>query len=170
LIILLKREIAVYRELQDAIYHEKTILMKPSLERLLESNNKKETVILKAKMLEDGRLKVIRKIAKILALEENEVNLTILCSYADNEQREYLQECRSILSSLLARNRDTRRHSVASRLAMRAWGGWISVGELSRRPSLLERSRRGKGNPLILWLLLCFLFHSHTSNTLMELP
>jgi hypothetical protein len=55
LIIILKREIVVYRELQAAISHEKIILMKPSLERLLESNSKKETVILKAKMLEEGR-------------------------------------------------------------------------------------------------------------------
>ena len=104
LIILLKREIVVYRELQDAISHEKTILMKPSLERLLESNSKKETVILKAKMLEDGRLKIIKKIAKVLALEENEVTLTVLCSHADHDQREHLQECKSVLSSLIADN------------------------------------------------------------------
>ena len=44
LIGLLKREIVVYRELQATIAHEKIILLKPSLERLLESNNKKETV------------------------------------------------------------------------------------------------------------------------------
>src|SRR5271157_3848688 len=77
LIILLKREIVIYRELQAAISHEKIILMKPSLERLLESNSKKETVILKAKMLEEGRLKLVKKIAKILDLEENEINLTV---------------------------------------------------------------------------------------------
>jgi hypothetical protein len=111
LIIILKREIAVYRELQAAISHEKVILMKPSLERLLESNSKKETVILKAKMLEDGRLKLVKKIAKILGLEENEMNLTTLYSYADPDQKQYLQECQSILSGLLVNSREMNKNN-----------------------------------------------------------
>ncbi len=111
LIILLKREIVIYRELQAAISHEKIILMKPSLERLLESNSKKETVILKAKMLEEGRLKLVKKIAKILDLEENEINLTVLCSYADPDQKKYLQECQSILGGLLTRSREMNRNN-----------------------------------------------------------
>jgi flagellar biosynthesis/type III secretory pathway chaperone len=102
LIGLLKREIAVYRELQATIANEKIILLKPSLERLLESNSKKETVILKAKMLEEGRLKLVRKMAKMLDLEENEVNLTILCSHADSYQQTDLKECQSTLNTLLA--------------------------------------------------------------------
>jgi len=103
---LLKREILVYRELQSAITHEKVILLKPSLERLLESNGKKETVILKAKMLEEGRLKLVRKIAKMLDLGENEVNLTMLCSYADPHQQTDLQECQSTLNKLLTDSRE----------------------------------------------------------------
>jgi flagellar biosynthesis/type III secretory pathway chaperone len=111
LIDLLKREIVVYRELQAAIAHEKITLLKPSLERLLESNSKKETVILKAKMLEDGRLKLVKKIANILDLEENEINLTALFSYADPDQRKYLQECQSILGSLLAKSREMNKNN-----------------------------------------------------------
>jgi flagellar biosynthesis/type III secretory pathway chaperone len=111
LIILLKREIVIYRELQSAISHEKIILMKPSLERLLESNSKKETVILKAKMLEEGRLNLVKKIAKVLDLEENEINLTVLCSYADTDQKKYLQECQSILGGLLAKSREMNRNN-----------------------------------------------------------
>ena len=106
LIGLLKREIVVYRELQATIAHEKIILLKPSLERLLESNSKKETVILKAKMLEEGRLKLVRRIAKMLDLEENEVNLTNLCSCADRDQQTDLQECQSTLNRLLADSRE----------------------------------------------------------------
>jgi flagellar biosynthesis/type III secretory pathway chaperone len=106
LIGLLKREIVVYRELQATIAREKIILLKPSLERLLESNSKKETVILKAKMLEEGRLKLVRKIAKMLDLEENEVNLTILCSHADPGQQTDLQECQSTLNTLLTESRE----------------------------------------------------------------
>ena len=106
LIGLLKREIVVYRELQATIANEKIILLKPSLERLLESNSKKETVILKAKMLEEGRLKLVGRIAKMLDLEENEVNLTILCSHADPDQQMDLQECQSTLNRLLTDSRE----------------------------------------------------------------
>ena len=106
LIGLLKREIVVYRELQATIAHEKIILLKPSLERLLESNSKKETVILKAKILEEGRLKLVRRIAKTLNLEENEVNMTTLCSCADHDQQTDLKECQSTLNGLLTESRN----------------------------------------------------------------
>jgi flagellar biosynthesis/type III secretory pathway chaperone len=111
LIDLLKREIAVYKELQATIAQEKTILLKPSLERILESNSKKETVILKAKMLEEGRLKLVRKIAKMLDLEEKEINLTTLYSYADHLQEKALKECQSVLNELLAKNRKMNRNN-----------------------------------------------------------
>ncbi|MEN6317581.1 MAG: flagellar protein FlgN [Syntrophaceae bacterium] len=105
LISLLKREINVYRELKASISHEKVILLKPSLESLLESNSKKETVVLKAKMLEEGRLKLVRKIAKMLDCEENEINLTVLCSHADHNQERDLRECQNVLSGLLIESR-----------------------------------------------------------------
>jgi len=108
---LLKREIVVYKELQATISHEKAILLKPSLERILESNSKKETVILKAKMLEEGRLKLVRKIAKMLDLEEREINLTTLCSYADPDQEKKLKECQSILNGLLAKNKEMNKNN-----------------------------------------------------------
>ena len=106
LIGLLKREIVIYRELQATITEEKIILLKPSLERLLESNSKKETVVLKAKMLEEGRLKLVRKIAKSLDLEESEINLTILCSHADPDQQTDLRECQATLNTLLTESRE----------------------------------------------------------------
>ncbi len=111
LIDLLKREIAVYKELQATIVHEKATLLKPSLERILESNSKKETVILKAKMLEEGRLKLLKKIAKLLDLEEKEINMTTLCSYADPVQEKELKECQSILNGLLAKNREMNKNN-----------------------------------------------------------
>ena len=106
LINLLKREIAVYREIQAAITHERIILMKPSLEKLLESNGKKETAIVKARMLEEGRFKIIKKIARVLDLDENQINLSTVSSYADTDQEKELKECRSILNELLASNRE----------------------------------------------------------------
>ena len=111
LIDLLKREIMVYKELQATIAHEKTILLKPSLERILESNSKKETVILKAKMLEEGRLKLVRKIARMLNLEDREINLTTLCSYADPLQEKELKQCQSILNGLLTKNKEMNKNN-----------------------------------------------------------
>jgi len=106
LIDLLKREIAVYGELQTAITQERLILLKPSFDHILESNSKKETVLLKARMLEEGRLKVVKKIAKMLDLEERDINLTTLLSYADCGQEKDLRECQSILHGLVAKNRE----------------------------------------------------------------
>lgn len=106
LIHLLKREILVYRELQTTISQERAILLKPSLDRLLESNSKKETEILKAKMLEEGRLKVVGKIAKMLDLDEREINLTTLLSYVNHDQEKDIRECQSILNGLVTKSRE----------------------------------------------------------------
>lgn len=111
LIDLLKREIAVYGELHTAIIQERQILLKPSLDRILESNSKKETVLLKAKMLEEGRLKVVKKIAKMLELEERDINLTTLLPYADYSQEKDLRDCQSILHGLVVENREMNKNN-----------------------------------------------------------
>ena len=113
LIELLKREIAVYRELQTAIAQEKVALLKPCLDHIVESNSKKETVLLKAKMLEEGRVKLARKIAKTLDLEEENVNLTTLISYADGDQEKELRECQSVLQGLVTKNREMNKNNTA---------------------------------------------------------
>jgi flagellar biosynthesis/type III secretory pathway chaperone len=106
LIDILRREIEVYREIQEVIQSEKRILMKPSLDELHESNARKETWILKAKLLEEVRGNIVRKIALALGLAEEKVTLSALVSGAGDHRREALRECQSTLGSLFQGIRD----------------------------------------------------------------
>jgi hypothetical protein len=62
-------------------------------------------------MLEEGRLKVVGKIAKMLDLDEKEINLTTLLSYADHDQEKELRECQSILNGLVAKSLEMNRNN-----------------------------------------------------------
>jgi hypothetical protein len=60
----LSQELAIYQELKNAISGENVILIKPSLDELNHSNAIKENIILKAHMLEEVRLNILKKIAR----------------------------------------------------------------------------------------------------------
>lgn len=106
LLSILRRELEVYRELRTVIVHEKDILMKPSLEDINESNSKKETCILKAKMLEETRINSVKRIAKCLGIEKDNVNLTTLSSHANDKLKQELKAYQVDLSSLLMEIRE----------------------------------------------------------------
>jgi len=101
LITLLQREIEVYRDILESVVEEKNILLKPSLELIYESNARKETLILKAKLLEEVRSGIVRKIAAALGKPEQEVNLSALALAADNNRSRLIKESRGVLSPLL---------------------------------------------------------------------
>jgi flagellar biosynthesis/type III secretory pathway chaperone len=99
---LLGREVEVYREIRDVIIVEKQVLMKPSLEKLHEITSRKETWILKAKLLEEVRSAVVKQIALNLDLPGGgeEVTLSVLAAHAGNEKGEALRECQIVLRTL----------------------------------------------------------------------
>jgi hypothetical protein len=101
LITLLQREIEVYRGILDAVVEEKKILLKPSLDRIYESNAKKETLILKAKLLEEVRAGIVKKLAAALGKSERDVNLSGLALAADKDRGRLIQESRGVLSPIL---------------------------------------------------------------------
>ncbi len=101
LIELLQREIEVYRCVLDTVVREKSILLKPSLDSIYESNARKETLILKAKLLEEVRSGIVKKIAAALGKPEQGVNLSMLALAADEARGRLIRESRSILSPLL---------------------------------------------------------------------
>ena len=94
LIAVLKKELAIYQELKDFIVGEKKILIKPSLTELNENNARKENIILKARMLEEARINILKKIARNLELKVDEIKLATLASYAAIEQRQEIEEIR----------------------------------------------------------------------------
>lgn len=107
LINLLQREIDVYRDILDSVVEEKKILLKPSLDKIYESNARKETLILKAKLLEEVRSGIVRKIAAALGKPEQDVNLSGLALAADENRGRLIREARGVLSPLLKEIHDS---------------------------------------------------------------
>ena len=103
LLSVLKKEVEVYRELERAVENERGVLGKPSLEGLLESNARKETCLLKTKMLEEVRSKVIGRIARRLGLDEEGLRLTTLLPHAGEAEQRDLRACRKTLQAILSR-------------------------------------------------------------------
>ncbi|MDD5724112.1 MAG: flagellar protein FlgN [Syntrophales bacterium] len=100
LIVTLKQEIEIYRDLHTAYISEKEILSGSSLDELYENNSKKETYILKARILGEVRTKTVKKIAGFLDLGEDP-DLSMLISCSDDGQRGPLMKCQSELRALL---------------------------------------------------------------------
>lgn len=100
LISILGKEIEVCGELCDFLVHEKDMLKGASADKLDKSNAMKEACISRAGMLEDARKELVRKIAKVLNLEDN-LTISALLPYAEGSRRGELAKYRSLLRSLL---------------------------------------------------------------------
>jgi flagellar biosynthesis/type III secretory pathway chaperone len=100
LLVTLRQEIDVYRELRETVLTEKDVLKRSSVDELIESNTKKETVILKAKMLEEVKTNTSKKIARMVGYMGNDIHMTMLSTYADGERKKALNACQSILRKL----------------------------------------------------------------------
>lgn len=103
LLTVLKTEIEIYQELLILISRDRELLLKPTLARLQENNSKKETLILKARMLEEVRANTIRKIAERLGIDGRTLKLSVLADYTDGKLRRELLNCRTILRELMER-------------------------------------------------------------------
>jgi len=114
LISVLRKEIGIYRNLYQCYIDEKAILAGSSVDELNENNSRKETLILKARLLDETRTKLICKISKALDFNGKEINLSTLLPRAGMNQQKELVECQSTFRSLL-----------------------VSVNELSERNRLL---------------------------------
>ncbi len=97
----LKLEVQLYRGLLAMISRERKILLNPTLEKIQECNTKKETLILKARMLEEGRMNVVRKIGQLLDLDEQDLNLSGLIPRMDEMRGAEMKAHQATLKSLL---------------------------------------------------------------------
>jgi len=100
LIEVLKKEINIFQELKNVITAEKKILIKPSLEELNHSNAIKENIILKARMLEEVRLNIFKKIARKLDMNESGIKIRELAEYAEADQAKEMNEVAEELAAL----------------------------------------------------------------------
>ena len=107
LLSVLTKEIVVYEELQAIVHEERGTLQRPSLELISESNNKKETCILKARMLEEVRANIVRKLARHLGREEKDLNISLLVSLVSERQRMALKAQQKVLMTLIGAIKET---------------------------------------------------------------
>jgi flagellar biosynthesis/type III secretory pathway chaperone len=101
MISVLRREIDVYQEMCALFLCEREILVRSDTEELYENNSRKETCVLKAKMLNEVRVKLVEKIAKVYGMDEQEITVSTLISHGDSRQKKELLECRSTLHALV---------------------------------------------------------------------
>lgn len=101
LIDVLKKELAIYQELNDFLSEERKMLLKSSsLEKLNNNNAMKENLILKARILEEGRMNVLKKIAKNLDIDDGAMKLMSLANYAMTQQRRDIEQLKTDLMNI----------------------------------------------------------------------
>ena len=101
LISVLRKEIDVYRALHQCYLDENAILSRSSVDELNENNSRKDTLILKARMLDETRAKVVGKIVKALDFGEGKIKISTLLPHAGKRQQKELTDCQSTFQSLL---------------------------------------------------------------------
>ncbi|MDI6687671.1 MAG: hypothetical protein QME06_05545, partial [Desulfobacterales bacterium] len=69
LVSVLRNEVDVYSKLHKCFLNEREILGGSSVDELYESNSRKETCILKARMVEEVRTKLVERIINVLNLD-----------------------------------------------------------------------------------------------------
>jgi len=98
LIDVLTGEISIYEELKKFLITEKNMLVKPAaFAEINKSNAAKENIILKARISQEARTNLLKKIARNLDISEDEVNLISLAAFAGAEKGKIIKNLRSAL-------------------------------------------------------------------------
>ena len=101
LIDVLTGEISVYEELKKFLITEKNMLVKPAaFAEINKSNAAKENIILKARISQEARTNLLKKIARNLDISEDEVNLISLAAFAGAEKGKIIKNLRSALLAI----------------------------------------------------------------------
>jgi flagellar biosynthesis/type III secretory pathway chaperone len=111
LLSVLKTEIDLQKELQRSLEEECRILKRPDSNRLLQSNAKKENILLKAMMLDEVIADIVKKITRTANIREQHVTLSELSAYANPPLQAELQNCRELLASLVMNNREVNQNN-----------------------------------------------------------
>ena len=101
---MLKTEIDLQKELQCALEEERRILKRPASHQVLQSNAKKESILLKAMMLDEVIADIVKKISRIVNFQK-QITLSELSLFATPPLQVELQNCRQLLASLVMNNR-----------------------------------------------------------------
>jgi len=101
LIEVLKKELAINTDLKNFLIDEKRLILTAApLQQLNDNNAVKENLILKCRILDEGRTNIIKKIARTLDLNDRDVRLMSLMNYAALEQRQAIDDLKNKLTSI----------------------------------------------------------------------
>ncbi len=103
LVEVLEHEVTVYRHLLELVRKEKDILISPEVEELNASNEAKEAMVTKLKLLERNREKVSRELAETLGLEEEPPRLQEIAAKLGFERGDKLRTIQTTLQTLIKR-------------------------------------------------------------------
>jgi flagellar biosynthesis/type III secretory pathway chaperone len=101
----LKQEMGLLQLLSETLDREGEVLRRSDVRELTEHNAKKETLLLKMRMLDEIRRNAVKKISRICGTGEI-TDLALLASHAGPGQREALLECRDSIVALAASVRE----------------------------------------------------------------
>jgi len=100
LIDILRKELDICAELKAAVIAEKNALINPMLDEINRVNAVKENILLKARMIDEARMNIFRKIARGLGFNESEIKLSQLALYAPGEKSKEIREIAGKLAEI----------------------------------------------------------------------
>ena len=101
LIAILEKEIELHKELLSFLHKDRGLLVDLCIDGIFENNKKKETCILKIKMLEGSRSSLINRLSQHYAIPSQELTLSKIVSLIEEPYRSTLDTARSILTALM---------------------------------------------------------------------
>jgi len=150
LVDLLHTEVALYRELLQAIDRERVVMIRSRLDELGPVAAEKQTLIGRLHAVEERRLELIGRLADHFGCAPAELTLSRLARSAPPPHGEAFRRCRADLSGLLQRLRDENRRSEVlcrhSGELLRASYGVVKG--LAANGSVYHRGGRMQGVPL----------------------
>lgn len=100
LIDVLQKELEVCAELKAAVIIEKKALIHANLDEIHQINAVKENILLKARMIEEARMNIFRKIARMFGLNESGAKLSQLVAYAPGKKSKEIMEIAGNLAEI----------------------------------------------------------------------
>lgn len=101
LIGVLKQESKLYQSMLGVIEREGKAAVRSELNSLIDAREDKENILMKLRLLEEQRIKVVRKVAKAFGYPQRDVTLTAISQLVDEPLAAQLKQAGTDLSSLL---------------------------------------------------------------------
>ena len=108
---LLNQEAGLYESMAAVIDKEKEAAIRTELNRLVESRKEKENILLKLRIMEDQRTRIVAKMADDLGYLPHDLTLTKISQLVDDPYAKRLKDCSAKLSFLIGRLQEANRNN-----------------------------------------------------------